>query len=583
LAKLPPKLRLLFLGIALLALVVRLPHLSQRPMHTDEAVNAYITGQLIAGQKYHYDPRDRHGPALYVFAFPVARIAGAKQFPDLTEVTVRLAPVIIGALMILLFMSAAREYGFIAAGIAAVLFAIGPMPVYYSRYFIHETLFVAATLGLIVSGWRMLTTRLVEPGVAAGFFAGLMLACKETAVLHFAALGVAGLAGFFMLRKHRPEPLPFEFVRPLTLTPTLVGALVAFTAVVIISYSWLGTNWRGVTDLIRSLPLFVSRAGGQGHEKPFDYYLMLLAGGKSGAAVLALALLGGLGVVVRLERRRARAIPGAPLSVPSAWPAPTGLTLSQSPAGKKESASGTQQDASVPPYPNLPSASSESWEMQQEKEQRKEQEEKNRKQMSAERQAFGVLLIYTLAIAVIYSAIPYKTPWLALNLWLPLTLLAGFGGSLLWRHCKPVVLRAILVAAGGALIYALGFDTWQRAFAKPADAQNPYAYAHTSEGLLELPSRIAALAAQSPMRNNFKITVIAADPWPLPWYLRKFPQAGYWQPGQKEPAPAEILITSTEVGDRLGMQLKNWRPEFFEQRPGVLLQLWTPPEKEAAP
>src|SRR5678815_1203140 len=118
----------------------------------------------------------------------------------------------------------------------------------------------------------MLTTRLVEPGVAAGFFAGLMLACKETAVLHFAALGVAGLAGFFMLRKYRPEPLPFEFVRPLTLTPTLVGALVAFTAVVIISYSWLGTNWRGVTDLIRSLPLFVSRAGGQGHEKPFDYY-----------------------------------------------------------------------------------------------------------------------------------------------------------------------------------------------------------------------------------------------------------------------------------------------------------------------
>ena len=54
-------------------------------MHTDEAVNAYIVGQLLAGQKYTYDPQDRHGPALSALALPVVRLQGAKTFAELTE------------------------------------------------------------------------------------------------------------------------------------------------------------------------------------------------------------------------------------------------------------------------------------------------------------------------------------------------------------------------------------------------------------------------------------------------------------------------------------------------------------------
>ena len=33
----------------------------------------------------------------------------------------------------------------------------------------------------------------------------------------------------------------------------------------------------------------------------------------------------------------------------------------------------------------------------------------------------------------IYSAIPYKQPWLALNLWLPIALLCGLGVEGIWR------------------------------------------------------------------------------------------------------------------------------------------------------
>src|SRR3569833_4725338 len=93
---------IIFCALALLALAVRLPRLSERPMHTDEAVNGYITGDLLKGESFHYDPRDRHGPALYLFAKPIALLCGAKSFADLTETELRLTPVIVGRAPILL-------------------------------------------------------------------------------------------------------------------------------------------------------------------------------------------------------------------------------------------------------------------------------------------------------------------------------------------------------------------------------------------------------------------------------------------------------------------------------------------------
>ena len=132
-------------------------------MHTDEAVNAYLTGELLAGEAFHYDPQDRHGPALFVVAAPLAKLLGAKNFSGLTEAQLRLTPVLAGSAMILLFGAGVEMFGFIACLVAALLFAFAPLPVYYSRYFIHETLFVAATLGLIVSGGHALQKNPFRP------------------------------------------------------------------------------------------------------------------------------------------------------------------------------------------------------------------------------------------------------------------------------------------------------------------------------------------------------------------------------------------------------------------------------------
>src|SRR5271165_2174585 len=143
-----------FLLLALLGLALRLPQLGARPMHTDEAVNAYIVGQLLTGRSFTYDPHDRHGPFLAALALPLARMQGAHAFSDLTESELRLTTVIAGTITILLFGAAVETFSFLPCLIAALLFAVAPLPVYYNRYFIHESLFVTATFGLILSSWR---------------------------------------------------------------------------------------------------------------------------------------------------------------------------------------------------------------------------------------------------------------------------------------------------------------------------------------------------------------------------------------------------------------------------------------------
>ena len=93
--------------------------------------------------------------------------------------------------------------------------------------------------------------------------------------------------------------------------------------------------------------------------------------------------------------------------------------------------------------------------------------------------AYGFLAFYALFLAVLYSLIPYKTPWLALNFWLPISLFTGLAIEPLWRmsakhSARRTAIRArcVFIAALAAILIA--HDTRQRVFLHPADEANPY-------------------------------------------------------------------------------------------------------------
>ena len=478
-----------FLLIALLGLLLRLPQLGQRPMHTDEAVNAYIIGQLLAGQPFTYDPQDRHGPALAALALPLVRMERAKRFSDLTESEVRLTSVLAGSVTILLFGAAVEMFGFAPCLIAALLFAVAPLPVYYDRYFIHESIFVTATFGFILAGWRARHTHSAVHAALAAACAALMLATKETAVLHFFALAAAAFA---IWRWNLRGKGAGDLWRP----RAALAAAAIFLLLSVTLFTWFGSNWKALAALLHAAPNFLARAGGEGHQQPFWYYGRLLAGGWSGGIVVALAC---VGFILAVKKR--------------------GLS------------------------------------------------------------PFGFLAFYALGIALVYSLIPYKTPWLALNFWLPIALFAGLAFESLWRmraKHRPLrgAVRSACVLVAAVALAVTAHDTWQRAFVHPADEANPYAYAHTSEDLLGLPAEIQRLAHQQEIVAP-RIAVIASDPWPLPWYLRHIAEVGFWQPGQ-QPDKADFYITSTEAANQYADLLKDYRPQYFGARPGVLILLWSP-------
>jgi len=512
LANPPPKIRwAIFFALALLALAVRLPQLGERPMHTDESINAYIVGQLLAGKEFRYDPQDRHGPALAAVTLPLVKLEGAKTFSELTESELRLSTVLTGAATVLLFAAGVEIFGFVVCFIAALVFAFAPLSVYYHRYFIHESLFVFATFGLILSGWRAMQQKSIRLAAVAGFCAALMLACKETAPLHFFAFALAAIfVRFWSVRMRlrlntaqndarvdncllpsHPKLLKMIFV-----------ALAVFVFTTVLFFTWFGQNWRVFVDLFHAIGNFTARAGGQGHEKPFWYYAKLLCDGWSGIAILILAVIGIISVI--------RQFMGRPKLHPLA--------------------------------PRL------------------------------------ALTVYALAIFLIYSAIPYKTPWLALNFLLPIALLAGIAMEWIWFVARKILLRMVIVVFLIALGFFMARDVRERVFANPADEKNPYAYAHTTDDVLNLPRRIEEICRQKNLLSP-RIAVIAADPWPLPWYLRQFPQTGFWQPGQDTGA-ADFYITSAEGAEQLSDRLKDYRPDFFGLRPNVLIVLWSPPTAE---
>ncbi len=474
-----------FVAVALFGMALRLPKLEMRPMHTDEAVNAYIVGQLLAGQKYAYDPQDRHGPALAALALPIVRMQGARTFADLTAAELRHVPVVTGTATILLLGTAAEIFGFTPCLIAALLFACAPITVYYDRYFIHESLFVALTVGLILAGWKAFAKRSAIYLALAFACAATMLATKETAVLHFAALTAAALV--YWLWNLRRESL-----RDLWRPKALLIAAAVFLLLSLAFFTWFGTNWSALTALLRAIPNYAERAGGDGHAKFFWYYTRLLAGGWSGGLICVVAC---VGIVLAVRKHAAS--------------------------------------------------------------------------------PFALLAYYLIFVYVFYSAIPYKTPWLALNFWLPMALLVGLTAQSTWSAlAKHSAVRFVCLVVAGVAAVLIAHDTRQHVFLDPAGEKNPYAYAHTSEDLLGLPAELATLARQEGLSSP-RIAVIASDPWPLPWYLRQYSQVGYWQPGQQV-EQADFYITSTEAADLYANQLQKFQPEFFGVRPGVLILLWSP-------
>jgi uncharacterized protein (TIGR03663 family) len=183
--------------------------------------------------------------------------------------------------------------------------------------------------------------------------------------------------------------------------------------------------------------------------------------------------------------------------------------------------------------------------------------------------------LFTGILIAAYSFLSYKTPWCLLNFWVGMLLLAGVGAAVLLRIAKFQWARlamGILLLAGAAQLAA---QAWQGAIYYAADTRNPYVYAQTSPDLLKLVHKIETITQVEPQPKRTLLKIIAPDDdyWPLPWYLRRFTQTGWYNRLPADPF-APIMIVSRQLDARLDESKTHPMVQMFQLRPGVFLELY---------
>ena len=542
-------------AILLLGAILRLADLNLVPFHHDEGVNGNFLVRLVREGVYNYDPANYHGPTLYYFSAIIPwtiRLFSSSAAQDtygLTTFNIRLVPALFGLGTIWLVLTLRRHLGNVGALSAALLLAISPGAVYLSRYFIHESLFVFFTLGIVVAALKYYEEAHPVYLILASASAALLFATKETWIISAAVLLIAmvstlvyrrlfgfGLTGQTQKRKQKGKNSNtslslwwsetverFGGARNVALWSAI--AVIVFVLVGVLFYSSFFTNSKGVSDSIKTFEVW-TKTGSKDHVHDMSTYLMKWLIYQE-SALLGLGIMGAAFVVLR---------PANAFAVFSAL-----------------------------------------W-------------------------AFGMIAAY--------SYVPYKTPWLMLNFIVPLALIGGYAIEWIYQELgtRDVEIFARWLGVAGVLVlatsilpgtvaaryrsasniafelraFAPGFQTIDVNF-RNYDNDNQYyvyVYAHTRRDLLKLVDEVDRITRRSSTGKDTGVTIVSPDYWPLPWYFRDYKHVGYFARMTTSTEP--IIIASETQRSEMQTNFGGYRQlssglnpaGSFDLRPGVELLLY---------
>jgi uncharacterized protein (TIGR03663 family) len=488
------------------ALLFRLPALDNRPMHGDEAVHAFKFRDLWEKGVYRYDPNEYHGPTIYYAELPVVALKGRKNFTDVREADYRLPMVVFGAAMLLLLIPLHAALGKHSTIVAALLLAISPAFVFYSRDYIQEIVLAFFTLAMLACGWRYAHGGQKRWAVGTGVSAGLMIATKETAIVTFVACGLGLLAtAVWTKRVDKTAPDWRRLWNPKLLG--LVAGVAVLTGCLVLTNVF--RNPAAALNYLRSYTPWLGRAHGTNvHRHPWNYYLGILLWSKTGRSpvwseglIVGLAVVGSVAALLPRERGRL--------------------------------------EGSV---------------------------------------SFARFLTFTtLILTAVYSLIPYKTPWCVLSFLLGMILMAGIGMVALLRLLPGRMLKTFAVVGFLVAYGQLGQQSYRTSYVAYMDSANPYVYAQPVNDVVELAKQMQRLSTAYREHDATLVKVFSKDPyyWPIPWYIRQFPNVGYWQ-GLPDDVHAPIVLADPDYDEILTTKLGDTHlmNHIYGLRPGTFTEIW---------
>jgi hypothetical protein len=200
------------------------------------------------------------------------------------------------------------------------------------------------------------------------------------------------------------------------------------------------------------------------------------------------------------------------------------------------------------------------------------------------RSVFAVFAVFwSIILFLIYSSVPYKTPWLALSFIAPLALLAGFFCEQLYRS---IAANRAMTAGAGVLAAAL-LIAWAKGVSLPVNFEHydedsyMLVYSQTRRDLNDMMARLKEYADKSGQGFDTEIKITSDEYWPMQWYLREYGHVGFWGPSILEPTSqvdpdSPIIIGRSTTQTKLEAKLKDtYYSEMYSLRPGVDLVLYT--------
>ena len=517
-----PKRQLLFPAlILLLAAIVRVAFLDIKPPHFDEGINGWFCDQMAKTGFYAYDPTNYHGPLHFYVLFVSLQLFGRSLWP------LRL-PVVLASLLTMFWIFLFRPFlSRTVCNLAALGMAISPGFIFYDRYSIHESWLV---LFLIVTFWGILgisTSR--EPRYFWGFILGLtgMILTKETYIIHVAAFAAAG-GLVLLLRRLTPEgrclqcpgvaspstarkgvanPGVANNAPPVakrdrlprrTRLPVrhIFGATLVGATLIIFFYSGNFRYWRGLEGLYQTfLPWTKTGVDAAGHGKPdFDLFPLVPPFAAHLPALGALANF-------KLNWYWIR------LFLDYEWFAVAGLLFSF-------------------------------------------------RFFLGGNSALRFLAIYGLGVLLVYSIVPYKTPWCIISIAWPFLFL----GAALLEFIAKRLNRLVAVLVALPLFAHAAWKSYDLNFVKFDNPKERYVYVQTFREFRTFVDPILEKGGKNPeSKTKLSGLVLLSSYFPIPWVLGEFPNIGYYNSdsGWPQKLDADFIVVDEEKADKLEKGLKD--------------------------
>ena len=563
-----------------------------RTFHPDEANQAFTTGRLLETGRYEYRPDDHHGPTLYYAAAAIQKAAGHNTLATLDGTLLRCTPLLFAVLALVFGFLAVRKVaksvgafaGWLAPCLFALLLGTSPVFAFFATDFIQEMLLACFTLMMFWAGVGYVHAKVLgasclvlgaeqehkresnvpstkhqapSTNIKPGTWA---LIFGIAAGLAFATKETSLLA--FAAAGLAGIPLAWRFRKDMRFeTRDAVLALAGFALTAILFYSSFASCWQGVYNAFIAAPLsYLHRAAGDAASTGAGWHVHPWW---QYLKWLFADEHGFLAFFIICGT-------GMGLFARFGW-------LALRPGAKE-------------------------------------------KINHALMRAFLFTLIYAFALLALYSSVPYKTPWCALQMHTGLLLAAllGFAATsdvftaisslapppglptawkagALWWQAHPRLLRAIgaMPLAIAAAILLLGNARDLARIARDPDSKDiPYNYASASPEVQQLAAvvanamRVPSTEHQAPGTEHqapfIAVALPPADTWPFPWYNRPYePQTGYWTSfddlkqlaaGGSKPTVVIVPMTEGHLVQPLFPHLKHTKR--FYMRPGVRVRVF---------